>query len=81
MENQTIYEDEILDVVEAANFLKIAARTLQRRRADSGLPGHVAGRRCLFLKSELTEWLRSLPGSPANRVMITRRTLAKRRAR
>ncbi len=81
MENQIVYEDEVLNLEEAARFLKVAARTLQRRRADSGLPAHAAARRCWFLKSELISWLRALPSAPENRVVVTTQTLKQRSLR
>jgi excisionase family DNA binding protein len=51
--------DEILTTREAADFLKVSPLTLRRRIHADSLPAHRMGRKWIFIKSELLDWLRS----------------------
>jgi len=53
-----VTRDEILTTREAADFLKVSTLTLRRRIQDDSLPAHRMGRKWIFIKSELLEWLR-----------------------
>lgn len=50
--------DEILTTKEAAQFLKVSALTLRRKIRQDSLPAHRVGRKWVFIKSEILEWLR-----------------------
>ena len=48
--------DRFLSVREAAEFLRVSKRTLYGWVSQRALPHRKAGRRVLFLESELVEW-------------------------
>lgn len=50
--------DEILTTREAAQFLKVSALTLRKKIREDSLPAHRMGRKWIFIKSEILEWLR-----------------------
>jgi excisionase family DNA binding protein len=53
--------DKLLDVREAAEFLRVAPKTLYGLVSQRRIPFRKAGRRLLFLESELLEWTRPEP--------------------
>ena len=53
--------DKFLDVREAAEFLRIAPKTLYGLVCQRRIPFRKAGRRLLFLESELLDWTRPEP--------------------
>jgi excisionase family DNA binding protein len=50
--------DEILTAREAAEFLKISTLTLRKKIRQSHIPAHRMGRKWIFIKSEVMEWLK-----------------------
>ena len=52
------FGDEILTTKEAADFLKVSPLTLRRRIQQDSLPAHRMGRKWIFIKTELLDWLR-----------------------
>jgi excisionase family DNA binding protein len=48
----------LMDVAEAANFLRVASNTIYGLVSQRRIPFRKAGRRLLFLESELLEWTR-----------------------
>ncbi len=61
--NPTINSEvRFLSVKEAAEFLRVSPRTVYGWVSQRALPHRKAGRRVLFLKSELVEWTQ--PDSP-----------------
>jgi excisionase family DNA binding protein len=56
----------LMDVREAAFFLRIAPKTLYGLVSQQRIPFRKAGRRLLFLETELLEW--TLPTEPRKRV-------------
>ena len=59
MDNQTVTNKaRLIDVTEAANFLRIAPKTLYGLVSQRRIPFRKAGRRLLFLEAELLEWTR-----------------------
>jgi excisionase family DNA binding protein len=51
----------LLDVREAAEMLRVAPKTLYGLVSQRRIPFRKAGRRLLFLESELLEWTRPAP--------------------
>ena len=51
-------QDEILTSREAAEFLKISVLTLHKALKSQDLPSHKLGRKYVFLRSEILEWLK-----------------------
>jgi len=49
---------KFLSVQEAAEFLRVSPRTVYGWVSQQALPHRKAGRRVLFLESELVEWTR-----------------------
>lgn len=49
---------KFLSVQEAAEFLRVSPRTVYGWVSQRALPHRKAGRRVLFLESELVEWTR-----------------------
>lgn len=50
--------EEILTTKEAAEFLKVSALTLRRKIRQDSLPAHRVGRKWVFIKSEILDWVR-----------------------
>ena len=48
-----------LDLIEAANYLRIHPDTLQRRAASGEIPGAKPGKCWVFLDVDLADWLRA----------------------
>jgi excisionase family DNA binding protein len=63
----------LMDVHEAAEFLRMAPRTLYGLVSQRRIPFRKAGRRLLFLQSELLEWTRPEPDRRARYGDLTRR--------
>jgi len=53
-----VAQDEILTSREAAEFLKISVLTLHKALKFQDLPSHKVGRKYVFLRSEILEWLK-----------------------
>lgn len=52
------HEEEVWTSKEAAHFLKISVLTLRKALKSQDLPSHKLGRKYVFLRSEILEWLR-----------------------
>lgn len=63
METQDKETDEVLNVKEAAAFMKCAVSTVYRDTALGIIPCIRKGTRVLFLKSDLLEWLKTMKDS------------------
>lgn len=50
---------QVLTTREAAAFLRVSVLTLRKNIRENKLPVHRMGRKLVFLKSELIEWLRT----------------------
>ena len=57
--------DKLMDVQEAADFLRLAPKTLYGLVSQRRIPFRKAGRRLLFLESELLEWTQPEPDRSA----------------
>ena len=57
--------NKFLSVQEAADFLRVSPRTVYGWVSQRVLPARYAGRRLLFLESELVEWTK--PNLPPSR--------------
>jgi excisionase family DNA binding protein len=57
-EARTPTQPRLTNVQEAAEFLRIAPKTLYGLVSQRRIPYRKAGRRLLFLESELIEWTR-----------------------
>lgn len=53
-------EDEIMNTTQAAKFLKISRMTLHRRMTEGSVPYRRLGRRIIFSKNRLKEWVRGV---------------------
>lgn len=49
---------EILTTKETAEFLRVSTITLRKFIKEDSLPAHKMGRKWIFLKSEILDWLR-----------------------
>lgn len=56
--NESI-QDEVMNIQEAAAFMKCAVSTVYRDSALGVIPCIKKGRRVLFLRSQLIDWLKS----------------------
>jgi len=63
----------LMDVHEAAEFLRMAPKTLYSLVSQRRIPFRKAGRRLLFLQSELLEWTRPVLDRRARYGDLTRR--------
>jgi hypothetical protein len=50
-------EIEVLDLYEAAEFLKMNAEVLRRKAKDGAVPGRKAGKCWIFVKQHLADWV------------------------
>ena len=50
--------EQVLTTQEAAKLLRVSVLTLRKTIQERKLPAHRMGRKYMFLKSELIEWLR-----------------------
>ncbi|MBO4704166.1 MAG: helix-turn-helix domain-containing protein [Spirochaetaceae bacterium] len=57
--------EEPMNVQEAAAFMKCAVSTIYRDSANGCIPCIRKGRRLLFLKSDLLEWLKRMREIPS----------------
>lgn len=57
--------EEPMNVKEAAAFLRCAVSTIYRETANGCIPCIRMGKRVLFLKSDLIEWLKTMRTMPA----------------
>lgn len=48
---------ETLDLDEAAEFLKMNAEVLRRKAKNSQIPGRKAGKRWIFIREHLADWV------------------------
>jgi excisionase family DNA binding protein len=55
---RTAIRPRLMEVKEAAEFLRVAPKTLYGLVSQRRIPYRKAGRRLLFLESELIEWTR-----------------------
>lgn len=52
-------DEVIMNVDEAAEFLRISKNNLYQLKARKQVPYHNVGERLVFLKSELIEWVKN----------------------
>jgi excisionase family DNA binding protein len=57
----TLGRSRLMDVQEAARFLRVAPKTLYGLVSQRRIPFRKAGRRLLFLEAELLEWTQPRP--------------------
>lgn len=57
-------QDEVMNIQEAAAFMKCAVSTVYRDTAIGVIPCIRKGRRVLFLRSQLLDWLKNQSVSP-----------------
>lgn len=62
--------EEPMNVKEAAAFMKCAVSTVYRDTAAGCIPCIRKGKRVLFLKSDLLEWLKKMRDVPAYPVVL-----------
>jgi excisionase family DNA binding protein len=60
-------EDEVLNLSEAAAFLRISEQDVLRIVQEQGLPARQVGQEWRFLKAAIREWLRSGTPPPPSR--------------
>jgi excisionase family DNA binding protein len=63
----------LMDVREAAEFLRVAPKTLYGLVSQHRIPFRKAGRRLLFLESELLQWTQPEPDRRSRYGDLTRR--------
>ena len=63
--------EEPMDVKEAAAFLRCAVSTIYRDTSLGCIPCIRKGKRVLFLKSDLLEWLKKMREIPANTLVMS----------
>ena len=51
--------EEILTTKETAQLLRVSPITLRKLIRDDSLPAHKMGRKWVFLKSELLDWIKN----------------------
>lgn len=51
--------DEVLNIQQAADFLKIKKSTIYQKKAQNKIPFHMVGGKIVFFKSELIEWIKN----------------------
>lgn len=51
--------DEVLTTRETAEFLKVSVLTLRKMLKAGRIPSHRMGRKYVFLRSEILEWVKS----------------------
>lgn len=52
-------EDEVMDTLEAAKFLKVSRQTLMKYVQEGKIPAQKLGRQWRFSKEALVEWLKN----------------------
>ena len=57
-EKKNVFDREILNVEEAANFLKVSTKTVYRHARYGALPHQRIGSKYIFLRSELIRFLK-----------------------
>lgn len=65
MTKRKTVDDELMNIKEAAAFLKCAVSTMYRDTAAGAIPCIHKGKRVLFLKSDLIEWLKTMREVPS----------------
>ncbi len=51
--------EEVLTTKQAAEFLKVSVLTVRKMHKTGRLPAHKMGRKWLFLRSEILDWVKS----------------------
>lgn len=64
------FEDETMDLYQAAAFLKLHWQTLRAKAKAGEIPGAKLGRRWVFIKSDLVSHLRSQYSRPRPRSQV-----------
>jgi excisionase family DNA binding protein len=54
---------DVLDLRQAARFLRLPAKTVERLTKEQGLPGRKIGKEWRFLRSAIEAWLAPKPAS------------------
>jgi len=54
-----VTQNEFIDVVQAATLLNLAAATVYEKTSRKQLPHYKKGKKIMFKKSELVEWMES----------------------
>lgn len=62
---------EILTMEQAAAYLQVSTRTLQRMVTDGRVPGRQVGSQWRFDREQLREWVRGEESSPAEKEQAT----------
>jgi excisionase family DNA binding protein len=58
MERSMSLEAEILTTKEAAKMLRVSQMTIRKLIKEDSLPAHKMGRKWIFLKSEVLDWIK-----------------------
>ncbi len=66
-------EDKFLTYAEAIQFLKLSRATIDRLIAKKGIPNYKVGKRRLFDRDELIEWVKSHEDHKQDRTIKTGR--------
>ena len=51
-------QDEVMTLKETADFLKVSPLTIRKIMKEAKLPGHRMGRKWIFLRSEIIDWIK-----------------------
>jgi excisionase family DNA binding protein len=62
---------QTLDLIGAAQFLRIHPEELRQRAKAGKIPGAKVGRRWVFLEDDLADYLRSLYSQPRQALQVT----------
>jgi excisionase family DNA binding protein len=70
--DNSIASNEVLTLLEAAAYLRIADADVIHMVEQQGLPGRLIGQEWRFLKSALQDWLRTPLPRPSKEAVISR---------
>lgn len=73
-------QPEILTMAQAAEYLQVSVRTLQRMVAAGEIPGRQVGRQWRFEREQLRQWVRGVDAAEAT-VQAQRELMEKEAAR
>jgi len=54
-----MFTEEILTTKETAQLLRVSPMTIRKFIREASLPAHKMGRKWVFLKSEILDWIRN----------------------
>lgn len=52
-------EDKLLDINQAADFLKVSIPTIYAKTSKNQIPYHKTGKRLYFVQSQLMDWIQN----------------------